>query len=329
MADLELTLACEDYDRTRGLRDGLVKPEGIDLHYVALPVEEIFWRMLHFQEFDAAEMSMGAFHVDASRGHRPFVAIPVFPSRMFRHRCIFVNTDSGIEKPEDLKGKVVGVPEYTMTASVWVRGMLQHDYGVQPEDVHWMQGGVEQPGRKDRVPFEPPAGVKIDTEQERTLNEMLECGDIDALVSARMPACFVERSPKIERLFVDCEAVEKDYFRRTGLFPIMHVIVVRKAIYEAHPWITQNLYKAFCQAKELCTAQIYDTNVLRTSQLWSLFEYEETTELMGQDFWPYGFEANRHPLETFHSYLLEQGMIKEPLDLESLYAPNTREAFKI
>ncbi len=329
MANIELTLACEDYDRTRALRDGLVKPEGIDLNYVALPVEEIFWRMLHFQEFDAAEMSMGAYHVDASRGHRPFIAIPVFPSRMFRHRCIFVNTASGIEKPEDLKGRRVGVPEYTMTASVWVRGMLQHDFGVEARDVHWIQGGVEQPGRKDRVPFDAPDGVEIDTEEERTLDDMLEKGDIDALVSARMPSCFVRRAPGITRLFRDCRAAEMDYFRRTGLFPIMHCIVVRREIYEAHPWVTQNLYKAFCQAKDLCVSQIYDTNVLRTHNLWYLFEYEETVDLMGEDYWPYGFESNRKTLETFHSYLLEQGVIKNPVDLESLYASNTREAFKI
>lgn len=329
MADIQLTLACEDYDRTRALRDGVVKAEGIDLNYVALPVEEIFWRMLHFEEFDAAEMSMGAFHVDASRGRLPFVAIPVFPSRMFRHRCIFTSTASGIERPEDLKGKRVGVPEYTMTASVWVRGMLQHDFGVFPKDVHWVQGGVEQPGRKDRVEFEPPSGVQIETVQHRTLNDMLAAGELDALISARMPACFVQGSPRVRRLFDDCKRVEMDYFARTGLFPIMHLVVVRRAVYERFPWVTQSLYKAFCQAKDLCLGQIYDTNILRTSHLWTVFEYEEVLNLMGEDFWPYGFEENRKPLETFHTYLLEQGMIKEPLNLMDLYAANTREAFKI
>ncbi|MCH7569441.1 MAG: ABC transporter substrate-binding protein [Deltaproteobacteria bacterium] len=329
MGDLHLTLACEDYDRTRALRDGLVKPEGIDLNYVALPVEEIFWRMLRFEEFDVAEMSMGAFHVDASRGRSSFIAIPVFPSRTFRHRCIFVNSKSGIERPEDFKGKRVGVPEYTMTASVWLRGMLQHDFGVSLEQVHWVQGGVEQPGRRDRVEFEPPPGIHLEMVKDRTLNDMLEVGDIDALMTARMPACFVQGSPHVRRLFGDFKSAEIDYFRRTGLFPIMHVIVIRADIYKNNPWVSQSLYKAFCAAKDMCLNQIYDTNILRTSLPWTVAEYEDVRELMGEDFWPYGFEANRKNLETFHTYLLEQGLIKKPLELERLFATNTLTAFKI
>lgn len=329
MGNLNLTLACEDYDRTRALREGVVKPDGIEINYLVLPVEEIFWRMLHFEEFDAAEMSMGAFHVDASRGRLPFVAIPVFPSRMFRHRCIFVNIDAGIERPQDLKGKKVGVPEYTMTASIWLRGMLQHDFGVAPEEVHWVQGGVEQPGRKDRVEFEPPPGIRLDLVDDKTLSEMLETGAIDALMTARMPACFLQGSPRVRRLFQDFKTVEMDYFRRTGIFPIMHVMVVRAAITRENPWVCQSLYKAFCEAKDICLRQIYDTNVLRTSLPWSLSEYEEVRNLMTEDFWPYGFEANRKVLETFHSYLLEQRLIGKRLVLEKLFAPNTLEAFKI
>ncbi len=329
MGDIRLTLACEDYDRTRALRDRVVKPDGIELNYLTLPVEEIFWRMLHYEEFDVAEMSMGAFHVDASRGRLPFVAIPVFPSRMFRHRCIFVNVDSGIERPQDLKGKKVGVPEYTMTASVWLRGTLQHDFSVIPKEVHWIQGGVEQPGRKDRVEFEPPPDIRLDLVEDKTLNEMLETGEIDALMTARMPACFVHGSPRVRRLFQDFKTVEMDYFRRTAIFPIMHVMVVRAAVSKENPWICQSLYKAFCEAKDICLGQIYDSNVMRTSLPWSLSEFEEVRSLMTEDFWPYGFEANRKVLETFHSYLLEQGMIKTPLKLETLFAPNTLEAFKI
>jgi 4,5-dihydroxyphthalate decarboxylase len=329
MGDIRLTLACEDYDRTRALRDGLVRPNGIDLNYLVMPVEEIFWRMLHFEEFDAAEMSMGAFHVDAARGHMPFIAIPVFPSRSFRHRCIFVHNGSGIERPEDLKGRRVGLPEYTMTAAIWVRGILQHEYGVDPKEVHWFQGGVEQPGRKDRVEFDTPPGVRLETIEDRTLNDMLEAGDIDALISARMPACFVNQSGRVSRLFEDCKHAEMDYFRRTGIFPIMHVIVVRAAIYEEKPWVCQSLFDAFCGAKDICLSQIYDTNILRTSLPWTVVEYEQTRRLMGEDFWPYGFEANRGVLETFHSYLVEQGMIKGRLELEKLFARNTLETFKI
>jgi 4,5-dihydroxyphthalate decarboxylase len=330
MADIHLTLACEDYDRTRPLRDGSVKAEGIDLNYLALPVEEIFWRMLRYEEFDVAELSMGAFLVDSARGRRPFIALPVFPSRTFRHRCIFVNVSSGIERPEDLKGKRVGLPEYTMTAAVWLRGLLQHEYGVQPEDIHWLQGGEEQPGRKDRVEFDLPPRVRLEViPQDRTLNEMIESGEIDALMSPRMPSCFVRGSPRVRRLFPDFKRVEMDYFRRTAIFPIMHVVVIRAGLYAQNPWVAQSLYKAFCEAKDLCFSQIYDSNILRISLPWTVSECEEARLLMGEDYWPYGFSANRHVLETLHSYLLEQGLIEKRLDLEKLFAPNTLEAFKI
>lgn len=330
MSDLKLTLACEDYDRTRALRDGSVKPEGINLNYLVLPVEEVFWRMLKYEEFDVAELSMGAFLVAAAQGRRPFMAIPVFPSRTFRHRCIFVHASSGIERPEDLRGKRVGVPEYTMTASVWLRGLLQHEYGVSPEEIHWLQGGEEQPGRKDRVDFDPPPGIRLDViPQDRTLNQMIESGEIDALMSPRMPTCFLRGAPQVRRLFPDFKQVEMDYFHRTGIFPIMHVIVIRREIYDANPWVAQSLFKAFCEAKDLCFSRLYDTNILRISLPWSAAEYEETRALMGEEYWPYGYFANRQVLETLHGYLLEQGLIKHKLELAKLFAPNTLAAFKI
>jgi 4,5-dihydroxyphthalate decarboxylase len=330
MADIKLTLACEDYDRTRALRDGSVKPDGIEINYLALPVEEIFWRMLRYQEFDVAEVSMGAFLVAAARGYRPFIAIPVFPSRTFRHRCIFINTASGITKAQELRGKRVGVPEYTMTAAVWLRGLFQHEYGVSPREIDWVQGGEEQPGRKDRVDFDLPPGIRLEViPHNRTLNEMIESGEIDVLMSPRMPSCFRRGSPRVRRLFPDFKRVEMDYFRRTGIFPIMHGIAIRMDLYEKHPWVAQSLFKAFSAAKDRCFSEIYDTNVLRRSLPWEAAEYEETTELMGSDYWPYGFAVNRDGLETLHSYLLEQGLIKQRLDLEKLFAPSTLEAFKI
>ncbi len=329
MAELHLTLACEDYDRTRPLREGAVKPEGIEINYLILPVEEIFWRMLRYEEFEVAELSMGAFLVDAAKGRHPFVAIPVFPSRTFRHRCIFVNTASGIERPEDLRGKRVGVPEYTMTAAVWLRGLLQHDYGVPPEEIHWVQAGEEQPGRKDRVEFDLPPKIRLEVVADKTLNGMIETGDIDAMMSPRMPTCFLRNSSPVRRLFPEFKRVEMDYFHRTGIFPIMHVIVIRRGLYEKYPWIAQSLYKAFCEAKDLCFREIYDSNVLRTSLPWTIAEYEEVKSLMGEDYWPYGFAPNRKVLETLHSYLLEQGLIKQRLDLQKLFATGTLEAFKI
>jgi len=329
MSDLHLTLACEDYDRTRALRDGTVKAEGIELNYLVLPVEEIFWRMLKYNDFDVAELSMGAFFVAAAQGRRSLTAIPVFPSRTFRHRCIFVNLSAGITRPEDLRGKRLGVPEYTMTAAVWLRGLLQHEYGVLPEEVHWIQAGEEQPGRKDRVEFRLPASIHLEVVPDKTLNDMIEHGEIDALMSPRMPSCFVRGAPQVGRLFPDFKQVEKEYFQRTRIFPIMHVIGIRTALCEQHPWVTQSLYKAFCDAKDLCFSKIHDSNVLRVSLPWDVAEYEETRALMGADYWPYGFAPNRHILETLQSYLLEQGLIEKRLQMEQLFAGSTLEAFKI
>jgi 4,5-dihydroxyphthalate decarboxylase len=329
MGNLLLTLACEDYDRTRALKDGRIMPEGIEINYLVMSVEEIFWRMMKYEEFDVSELSMGAFLTAAARGRRPFVGIPVFPSRTFRHRCIFVHSGAGIERPEDLRGKRVGVPEYSMTAAVWLRGLLEHEYGIAPREIHWIQAGEEQPGRKDRVDFEMPPGIRLETRNDQTLNQMIENGEIDAMMSPRMPTCFMKQSTRVRRLFPNYKQVEMDYFRKTGLFPIMHVIVIKKSVYDKEPWVAQTLYKAFCAAKDLCMSELYDTNVLRISLPWASAEYEETRDLLSADYWPYGLAANRHNLETLHGYLHEQGLIKQKLDLEELFAPETVEAFKI
>jgi 4,5-dihydroxyphthalate decarboxylase len=253
----------------------------------------------------------------------------VFPSRTFRHRCIFVNSAAGIVKPEDLRGKRIGVPEYSMTAAVWLRGLFAHEYGIAPREIHWIQAGEEQPGRKDRVDFEMPAGIRLETKSDRTLNEMIESGEIDAMMSPRMPTCFVKHSTRVRRLFPNYKQVEMDYFRRTGLFPIMHVIVIKRSIYERDPWVAQTLYKAFCAAKDLCMSELYDTNILRISLPWTSAEYEQTRDLMTADYWPYGLARNRDNLETLHGYLYEQGLIKQKLNLEELFAGETVEAFKI
>jgi 4,5-dihydroxyphthalate decarboxylase len=329
MGNLLLTVACEDYDRTRPLKDGRIKPEGIELNYLVMSVEEVFWRMMKYEEFDVSELSMGAFLTAAALGRRPFVGIPVFPSRTFRHRCIFVNSAAGIEKPEDLRGKRVGVPEYSMTAAVWLRGLFEHEYGIAPREIHWIQAGEEQPGRKDRVDFEMPAGIRLENKSDRTLNEMIESGEIDAMMSPRMPTCFVENSARVRRLFPNYKQVEMAYFRKTGLFPIMHVIVIKRSIYEKEPWVAQTLYKAFCAAKELCMKELYDTNILRISLPWTSAEYEQTRDLMTADYWPYGLGPNRRNLETLHGYLYEQGLIMQKLNLDELFAPETVEAYKI
>ncbi len=329
MGNIHLTLACEDYDRTRPLRDGRIKPEGIDLNYLVMPVEEIFWRTMKYEEFDASELSMGAFLTAAARGRRSFIAIPAFPSRTFRQRCIFVNTASGVQRPEDLRGKRMGVPEYSMTAAVWLRGMFEHEYGVRPAEISWVQAGEEHPGRKDRVDFEMPAGVSLESRPDTTLNVMIDSGEIDAMMSPRMPTCFLKGSPRVRRLFPNYRQTEMDYFQKTGLFPIMHVIVIKRSIYEKEPWVAQSLYKAFCAAKDLCMKEIYDTNILRVSLPWTSAEYETTRDLMTEDYWPYGLAPNRENLETLHGYLYEQSLIKQKLNLDELFARETVEAFKI
>jgi 4,5-dihydroxyphthalate decarboxylase len=216
-----------------------------------------------------------------------------------------------------------------MTAAVWLRGLFQHEYGVPPEEIYWVQAGEEHPGRKDRVDFEMPAGVRMESRPDTTLNAMIESGEIDAMMSPRMPTCFIEGSPRVRRLFPNYKQAEMEYFRKTGLFPIMHVMVIRRAIYDAHPWVAQSLYKAFCEAKDLCMKELYDTNVLRVSLPWTAAEYEETRALMTADYWPYGIAPNRANLETLHSYLYEQGLIKQKLNLDELFARETVEAFKI
>ena len=223
----------------------------------------------------------------------------------------------------------MGVPEYSMTAAVWLRGLFEHEYGVPPSAIHWVQAGEEHPGRKDRVDFEMPARVVMESRPDTTLNAMIESGEIDAMMSPRMPTCFLNGSDKIKRLFPDYRQVEMAYFKKTGLFPIMHVIVIKRSVYDKAPWVAQTLYKAFCQAKEICMRELYDTNILRVSLPWTSAEYEDTRDLMTADYWPYGLSPNRVNLETLHSYLYEQGLIKQRLNLDELFARETLEAFKI
>jgi 4,5-dihydroxyphthalate decarboxylase len=325
-----MTLACWDYDRTRALESGRVRVEGVDLTYLPLRVEETFWRMLRYQEFDAAEMSFGSYLLSRDRGHPRFVAIPVFPSRAFRHSCIYINTEAGIREAKDLIGKKVGVPEYQITMAIWARGILQHEYGVAPRQMRWFTGGEEHAGRIDKVKHDLPDGVSIESiGPDRTLSSMLEKGEIDAMISAHMPSPFVRRSPKVARLIANFPQVEKEYYRRTMIFPIMHTIVLRGDVYECYPWVAQSLYKAFAEAKKICAESMYEFSALKYMLAWSIAEMEEEREIFGADGWPYGLEANRHVLETLVQYTYEQGLIKNKPEIDSLFAPNTLEEFRI
>ena len=330
MNRFELTLACEKYDRTEALREGRIKPEGIELTCLSFPPHEIFWRMIRHLDFDVAEMSLAAYIIGKSRGEDRFMAIPVFPSREFRHSAIYINVNSKINKPEDLKGKRVGVPEYQVTAAVWVRGFLKDDYGVDPKDFSWFFGGMEEPGREERIELKVPAGVKTQPiPPGRTLSRMLDEGELDALITPHVPSVYTHRSPRVRRLFQNFRDVEKDFYRRTGVFPIMHTLVIKRSIYEKYPWISQNLYKAFCEAKDEAIRKLHDANALLMTLPWVVAEIEEEEALFkGGDIWPYGVEPNRKTIEMLIGYLNQQGLLERNVSIEELFTPNAYDRCK-
>ena len=330
MTRLRLTLACWEYDRTRALADGSVVPEGIDLNVLNLHVEETFFRMLRHREFDVAEMSLSSYAVSLSRDDPPFIAIPVFPSRFFRQSCIFVSAKSGIRKPGDLVGKRIATPEYQMTAPVWIRGILQDEYGVDPASVEYRTGGEEEPGRDEKIRLDLPAKFKVRRiGPTQTLSQMLADGEVDAMHTARIPSTFRSRPDAVRRLFENHVEVEQDYFRRTRIFPIMHTVVIRRDVYRANRWIAQSLTKAFAEAKRRVYENLYTTSALTTMLPWQIAQVEQVRSEMGDDWWPYGLEPNRHVLDTFLRYHHEQGLSKRRLQPEELFAPETHEAFKI
>ncbi len=318
MTNLRLTLACGPYDRTQALRDGTIRPEGIELNYVTLQPAEIFWRMLQFKEFDVSEMSLSNFTTLVSSGAAPFVAIPVFPSRVFRHGYFFINTTKGIEKPSDLKGKRGGVPEYSMTAAVYMRGLLEHDYGVKPSDIGWVQGRADRLGH--RLPPEvrltqAPAGAE--------LGDMLERGEIDVLMTANNPLSFRRGAAKVRRLFPNYRELEQDYYRRTKIYPIMHTVVIRRDIYERDPWVALSLYKAFCRAKDYAFHLLLETGSPKASFAWLQPMIEEEQAIIGRDWYPYGIEQNRPTIEALLQYAHEQGLTERRIRIEELFAPST------
>jgi len=322
---LRLTLACGDYDRTRPLEEGEVRADGIELTYLRLPVEETFFRMLRHREFELAEMSLSSYVVALQQEPSPFVAIPVFTSRMFRHGSIYCNAQSGIDAPEDLRGKTVGTPEYQLTACVRVRGILAEQHGVPVDSVTYLTGGQETPGRIEKQSLDVPVDIRS-IPRDRTLSSMLAAGEIDALHTPRIPRPFAAGDPRVRRLFPDVVAAEQSYFARTGIFPIMHVVVMRRDVYTAYPWVAQSLYKAFVEAKLVATERIYDSSALRFMEPWLNQHLEQARDLLGDDYWSYGLDANRDVLATFLRYHHEQGLSHRQLTPEELFAPESVES---
>jgi len=323
MARLKLTLACGNYDRTRALLEGTVEPEGIDLNYLPMRPGETFWRMLNNEEFDASEMSLSSYTILRSQGDTRFIALPVFPSRIFRQSCVYVHSRAGIRKPQDLRGRRMGAADYQMTAAVWVRGFLQHDYEVMPEDLEWVVGAPVRFG------VSIPAGVRLqEIGPGQALDEMLDRGEIDALIGVTLPRPFLAGSPRVRRLFPNPRRVEADYHRRTGIFPIMHTFVLKTGLFEAEPWVAISLYKAFAQAKELNDRSLYDTDALKVSLPWLIDEIETSRRIFGKDIWAYSVDGSRPTLEALVQYLHEQGLTQRKMTVEELFVPSVREHYE-
>lgn len=320
MTQRTLTIGMRDYDHCRALANGKVKVDGVDLKFVNInPPSQIFLRMLHDEEFDASEMSLSNFMIAVGQGDRRFVAIPIFPSRVFRHSYIWVNTKTGIHKPADLKGKKVGIADYSMTALLFVRGLLQHEYGVAPQDIHWFRR------RREHVAIAMPPDIRIDDiGKDQNLDDLLEAGALDAVALTAPPRAFIQGSPLVARLFPDCRAVEADYYRRTKIYPIMHMTVMRRAIYEQDPSLAVRLSQGFQAAKELAFEDYAEG---LASLPWVNLDMEFARQVLGKDVSPYGIKNNAATIEAAALYSHEQGLTPRKFAVEELFAKETLELF--
>jgi 4,5-dihydroxyphthalate decarboxylase len=330
MVEVPITIACGNYDRTAAIRDGRVKVDGCAVTYLPLYPEEIFHRAFKFDEFDVSELSFSSYLRTTAAGTSPYIGIPAFVSRIFRHSGIYIRTDAGIRTPEDLRGKRIGLPEYQITAVVWMRGMLQHEYGVKPNEIHWRNGGQEEPGRGERTPLKSIPGLDLKPlEPGETLVDMLRNGELDALFTARAPSSFLKGEPHIARLFPNTRAAEQAYYKKTGLFPIMHLIGIKKTLVERYPWLATSVYKAFLEAKARAMIDLCDVNALMVTLPWLEAETKETMAVMGPDFWKYGVDENMPEIEALTQYAFEQGLIDRKPAVEELFARPTFEMAKV
>ncbi len=320
MSRLPITVATWDYDRVRALTDGRVRIEGCDVNYLTMPVEECFERAYFHGEFEVAEIGFSPFLIAMSRGPTPYVAVPVFLSRMFRHSAVYIRTDRGIDGPADLRGKTIGVPEYQMSAVMWFRGFLTDEFGIETRDINWVQAGLENPGRRDKFPLNLPEGFPLTSRNDASLSQMLADGELDGVMSARTPSCFTRGHPQVRRLFPDYRAAERDYYKKTGIFPIMHALGIRRDIHEKNRWLAASLYKAFLQAKRLADADFVETTALKLGLPWITAEYEATVATMGPDFWSYGVEPNRKTLATMARYSWKQGLSVREVSVDEMFA---------
>jgi 4,5-dihydroxyphthalate decarboxylase len=326
---LPLTLAISYYDHVSDLVAGRIPIEGIDLTCLSMQVEEIFFRTFTYRDFDVSEVSFAKYASLVSQGDSPLVAIPVFPSRVPRHSSIYVRRDGPVRAPADLAGKRVGLPEWAQTASVYSRGLLMHHYGIDLASIHWIQAGVDQPGRNEKVKLNLPKGVTVTPAPDKSLSGMLVSGEIDAALTAHPPACFEARHPNIKRLFEDYLDVEMQYVRETGIFPIMHTVAIRKELLDRHPWIAMNLFKAFDEAKRRSVERMLFIGIAAVPIPWCYAHAERAQELFGDDIWPYGIEPNRKTLDAFLQYAFEQGVCHRRLAPEDLFATQVQRTVRV
>jgi 4,5-dihydroxyphthalate decarboxylase len=325
---LQLTMAMSGYDHVRDLATGTVRVEGAEITALTLPLEEIFYRFLRYREWHVSELSLAKYVALRASGDDSLQAIPVFPSRMGRHSSIFVRPD-GPREPAELKGARIGLPEWAQTAAVYTRSLLVHEWGIPLRDVHWVQAGVNQPGRREKVELHLPEGVTLTQEPERSLDEMLLAGDLDAVFSAHPPASFERGDPRMTRLFPDYEPVEREYVARTGIFPIMHVVVIRADVLDRDPWVAGNLLTAFTAAKDASLARLAEMTASRVPLPWLPGRVAEARALLGPDPWPYGVEANRVTLDAFTRYAHEQGVAARRMAPDELFAPQVLGQYRI
>jgi len=319
MSILPLSIAIGEYDHVRDLLSGQVRAEGIDLLSSNLPVEEIFYRFTHFQEWDVSEMSFGKYVSLTSQDKNNMVAIPVFPSRSFRQSSMYVRAGGNITSPQQLAGKRVGIPEWAQTASIYTRGYLVDTIGIPLSDIQWVQAGVNEPGRREKVEIRLPAGVSYTAMPDHTLNDLLATGEIDAVLSARPPKALTDDTGEIVRLFDDYAEVEKQYFTSTGIFPIMHVIAIRRSTFERHPWIAMNLFKAFNEAKDRSIARALDVTASSFPIPWTPYMARQAQKMFGGNLWDYGIEPNRTTIDAFLRFSFEQGVAHRRLAVEDLF----------
>ena len=327
---LQLSIAIGDYDRTRPLVDGRVGIDGVDPVFLLLSPEETFFRAFRHADFDICELSLSSFALRTARGDNPYIGVPVFPSRAFRHTAIVVRTDRGIDAPADLKGRRIGTPEYQLTACVWARGLLQDDYGVRPADISWVRGGLEQAGRVEKIDLALPPGVRLESAPaDCTLSAMLAAGEIDGIVSPRLPSCFQRGAANVDWLFRDPPQAAADYYRRSGIYPIMHLVGIRRTLAEQHPWLPATVTKAFTAAKTAALAQLADSSASKVMLPFVEEQLRAARRLLGADHWSYGLGPNRKVLDTFLRHHHEQGLSPRRVSIEELFHPASIEEHRI